>query len=165
MKTRIFAYEIDDSRRKRRLFSVLPPNEMKRGVGLPSEAVLGEAANPENVLDERFIPNPIFPKFMNHVIAKHGPRDPALCAEAERQGAGWVYIVDGRAPSNEHVEPEDIIGAFEVRDGRVFAYQAMPSHKLVSKRGFFALPTALHDALLRELVTLVQREDWVQGPS
>jgi hypothetical protein len=60
-------------------------------------------------------------------------------AEAARLGNGWVYIIDQRTPTpGGQVPPEDIIGAFEVKDGDILpgSYRASPNHMILSPNGF-----------------------------
>jgi hypothetical protein len=88
------------------------------------------------------------------VIAEHGPSVPGLIAEARRKVDGWVYIVDGRAPSPQGpVSPEDIIGAFQVKDGEVVpgSYQRNGNHAVLSTNGFFRLDAMLQTKLYSAL--------------
>ena len=75
---------------------------------------------------------------------------------------GWVYLIDGRTRTpGGAVPPEDIIGAFEVRGGRIVpgSYQAGPRHRILSRDGFFRLSPDLEAALLEELANLAQHCD------
>jgi hypothetical protein len=92
------------------------------------------------------------------VIASEGPTLPGLQAEARRRWTGWVYLIDARTPTPAGaVPPSDIIGAFEVRDGRVVpkSYQPNANHLLVSSNGLFKLEPALHERLVERLLKLV----------
>jgi len=129
---------------------------MKRGV-IPEEIIgqlidsklAGESVDPEN-----FAPNRVFVDFMHDVIKRHGPNLPGLIEAARTQDNGWIYILDGRTPTlGGAVPPEDIVGAFEVRDRQIIpnSYMANPNHRVLSHRGFFQLEPALQQKLLDEI--------------
>jgi hypothetical protein len=129
--------------------------------GLAPEAIIGVISRPlaagESITPEAFARNRVFVQFLHAVIARRGPTLPGLVAEAERQGDGWVYLIDQRTRKPDGaVPPEDIIGAFEVRGGRIVpgSYQASPRHQILSHDGFFRLPPDLKAALLEELANL-----------
>jgi hypothetical protein len=126
--------------------------------GLISEAILGvlkHALGPEEpITPDVFAPNPIFTKFLAEVIARHGPEQPALAAQAKRIGKGGVFLVDQRTPTPQGpVPPEDIIGVFGVEGGKVLpgSYSASPNHRLLTSNGFFRLDNALMECLQQEL--------------
>ena len=81
-------------------------------------------------------------------------------AAAEAQEDGWVYVIDLRTPDGPQgrVPQEDIIGAFEVRDGKVVAdsYWRNEDHVPFSENGFMSLPPSLEDAYLAELRRVVE---------
>jgi hypothetical protein len=82
---------------------------------------------------------------------------PGLIAKAKRQGEGWVYVVDQRTPFPQGaVPPEDIVGAFEIKDGQVVSgsYRPSPKHMILSASGFFRLGSELQPCLLEELNAL-----------
>jgi hypothetical protein len=128
--------------------------------GLPAAAVIGVLLRPlesdEAVTPTVFARNRIFVEFMHSVIARRGPELPGLIAEAEREGEGWVYVIDQRTPTpQEAVPPEDIVGAFEVKNGKVSGlYRASPQHMILSDNGFFRLGLELQPCLLEELNSL-----------
>jgi hypothetical protein len=96
----------------------------------------------------------VFVDFFHEVIAQHGPGLPGLRAEAERLGAGWLYVIDGRTPTpGGEVPAYDIIGSFRLEAGVVVAgsYQRNPNHVILSPQGFFRLEPALRELLLAEL--------------
>lgn len=112
-------------------------------VGLIPEAIVGLLERPkEPIAPGNFAANSVFRGFLSDVIARNGPEDPDMQAEAARQGQGYVAVIDQRTPTPEGpIPPEDIIGVFEVRDGKVVpgSYQASPNHRLLTKDGFFRL--------------------------
>jgi hypothetical protein len=132
--------------------------------GLPAEAIIGILRRPlgpgQTITPEVFARNRVFVEFMHAVIENRAPSQPGLIAEARRQGNGWVYIVDQRTRTpNGAVPPEDIVGAFEVKDGRVLAdsYRPNPKHMILSPDGFFRLGEELQACLLQELAIIAAR--------
>jgi hypothetical protein len=129
--------------------------------GLPAEAIIGVLLRPlesgEAITPSVFARNRVFVEFMHSVIARRGPELPGLIAEAKRQGEGWVYVVDQRTPTpQDAVPPEDIVGAFEIKNGQVVpgSYRASPKHMILSANGFFRLGSELQPCLLEELTAL-----------
>jgi hypothetical protein len=126
--------------------------------GLRPEAVIGtlmKSAGAGGTLSpENFARNPAFVDFMHKVIAEKAPGTAGFQAEARRLGKGHVYIIDQRTPiPGDAVPPEDIVGAFEVNDGKVVlqSYKKSPNHRIFSTRGFVQLGPELQKCLLDEL--------------
>jgi hypothetical protein len=129
--------------------------------GLAPEAIVGVLLRPlesdESITPGVFARNKVFVEFMHSVIARHAPLLPGLIAEAERLFEGCVCVIDQRTPTpNDGVPPEDIVGVFEVKNGRVVpgSYQACPKHMVLSERGFFQLDADLQRCLMDDLATL-----------
>ena len=129
--------------------------------GLISEAILGvlnRALGPEEAITPDVVTtNSVFTKFLAFVIARHGPEQPGLVAEARRIGNGHAVLVDQRTPTPQGpVPPEDILGVFSVKDGIVVpgSYMASPNHRLLTSNGFFQLDSKLMDCLQSELAAL-----------
>jgi len=96
---------------------------------------------------------------MHAVIARRGPTLPGLIAEARRLGKGWVYVIDQRTPTPQGAVPsEDIVGAFEIKGGKVVpgSYRPSPEHRILSARGFLRLGSELQPYLLEELASLAE---------
>jgi hypothetical protein len=134
------------------------PHEQLCARGLAPEAIIGVLLRPlepdEAITPAVFARNRVFVDFMHKVIARRGPELPGLIAEARRQGDGWVYVIDQRTRNPQGaVPPEDIIGAFEVRGGRVVpgSYRPFSSHIILTADGFFRLGAELQAFLLQEL--------------
>lgn len=141
-------------------YVVCIPEEEACSRGLPPEATLGVLLRPlasgEHLTPSVFAPNRVFVEFMHEVIARRGPELPGLVASAQRQGTGWVYIIDQRTRTPAGPIPaEDIVGVFEVRDHALVggSYRANPNHKLLSSGGFVRLERELQACLLDELAT------------
>jgi hypothetical protein len=140
--------------------TLLPP-EQAFSRGLAPEAIVGVIARPlaagEPITPAGFARNSVFVQFLHAVIARRGPGLPGLVDEAERQGDGWVYLIDQRTRTpGGAVPPEDIIGAFEARGGHLVpgSYQASPRYQILSRDGFFRLAPDLKAVLLEELANL-----------
>lgn len=139
------------------------PHEQVFARGLPAEAIIGVLLRPlgpgEAITQAVFARNRVFVDFLHGVIARRGPALPGLIAEAQRQGEGWVYIIDQRTRNPQgHIPPEDIVGVFAVQGGRVVAdsYQRCPRHLILSADGFFRLEAGLQACLLEELASLAE---------
>ena len=139
------------------IVSVLP-TEVAFASGVPIEAVVGRlrklADEGGTLTPDNFGPNPVFADFLHDVIARHGPSQPDVIAEARRLGSGRVYVIDLRTRTPDGAVPqEDIIGAFGIDGGLVTpgSYQRNPNHVVLSSAGFFRLDPALHERLLAEL--------------
>ncbi|MBI1257943.1 MAG: hypothetical protein GC204_10765 [Chloroflexi bacterium] len=139
--------------------SLLKPEEVKALGGLPNEAIAGmmkvDAANPKKISPEQFRPNPAFIRLMHEVIKSTGLDDPDLRAAAAQQGEGWIYIIDLRTPEGPQgrVPPEDIVGAFEVKQGLLVqdSYWANDKHILFSAYGLVKLTPFFRSAFIRAL--------------
>ena len=153
------------------VLSVLDPADVQALGGLPTEAVAGvigtASKNPDTLNSvaavagepftvSQFRPNPAFSAFMHHVIRTYGPQDRELQEAAERQGDGFVYVIDLRTPEGPmgRVSPEDIVGAFAVEGRRLSAYQPNDKHLAFSKNGLVQLPPSLAEIHVRELKRL-----------
>lgn len=136
----------------------LLPMEDKFARGIVSEAIVGEIIEevPEGVPipPNAFARNPRFVELLHRVVAREAPKQKSLQAEAKNLKDGWVYVIDCRA-QNAHgdVLNEDIIGAFEVKDGKVVdgSYTANKYHRILSTRGFFRLSPEIYGRLWAEI--------------
>jgi len=142
-------------------YVALTSADMTFSAGLLPEAILGVLKRPLSdggtITPDNFIPNSVCVKFLAHVIAKHGPQDPELQAEAARVGKGYVLLFDQRTPTLDgRVPPEDIVGAFEIKDGKVAtdSYRPSPNYQLLTKDGFFKLNRNLMERWQEELAAL-----------
>lgn len=126
--------------------------------GLVPQAIVGELIRPldpgEPIRPEVFARNSVFVDFLHEVIGRRGPDCPELRSKARQVGNGSLFLVDRRTPTPQgDVPAEDIIGAFEVRDGEFVpdSYQGSPNHMILSDHGFLDLGTQLQAALLEEV--------------
>jgi hypothetical protein len=129
-------------------------------LGLVAEAIVGTLLKPiepgkRNITPDAFAHNSAFVNFMHEVIIREAPKQPGAQAEAKRLGEGWIYIIDERAGARgTAVGPEDLIGAFKVRDGQIVleSYSPNRGHRILSERGFFKLEAGLLKLLLQALI-------------
>lgn len=108
----------------------------------------------ESITADNLMTNREFVDFLHSVIAKHGPSVAGLVNAAKQQGEGWVYIIDGRTPTPQgDVPAEDILGAFEVKNGDISSasYQRFTEHRILSSHGFTRLDSDFLERLLAEL--------------
>jgi len=149
-----------------RVLSIIPPDHVARLRGLPPEGIAGVLVGPE-VSRDGFQANRQFIDLMHLVIGAAGPDAPELRAAAQRQGHGWVYVIDLRTPEGPQgqVPTRDIIGGFEVQFGElvVGSYWQNESHEVFTEDGLVCLPTYLHEALLAELAR--RAESGLRGPA
>ena len=129
--------------------------------GMPPEGIVGvllRSLGPgETITPVVFSPNRAFADFLHGMIARRASALPGFIAEARRQGNGWIYVIDQRAPTpDDAVPPEDILGFFQVSDGEVVpdSYQPNPRHLILSANGFMRLEGELQACLLEELAGL-----------
>ena len=139
------------------VLSLLSPKEVQELGQLPGPAVCG-VIEEEDLSAQRFRPNRAFIDLMHEVIKSVGPEESSMQEAATQQKSGWIYVIDLRTPDGPQgqVPPEDIIGAFEVKEGRIQAdsYQANDKHLVYSENGLVRLPSALHEALIARLRSL-----------
>ena len=143
-------------------YVTLIPPDAALAHGLAAEAIVGVLARPlgpgESITPAVFARNRVFVRFLHDVLARHAPGQPGIQAEARRLGNGWISIIDQRTPTPAGPVPaEDILGAFEVKNGEVVprSYRQNPNHRILSATGFFRLDAGLQECLLRELATRI----------
>jgi hypothetical protein len=136
--------------------------------GMAPEVVFGSLNKLTNLEDsadnleagfgpENFAANPAFKTFLYASIAKHVPDLPEYQRQAQVLQNGWLYLIDGRAgDSVEFVGPQDVIGAFFVRNGAMKSnwYRPNSRHRLYTSAGFFQLSETLTSKIVADLVAL-----------
>jgi hypothetical protein len=153
------------------VISFLTPADVTMIGGYPTETIIGLIEDQpgtdlinDTISVENFRPNPAFINFMHQVIRKYGAEDPGMQEAALHQREGWIYIIDMRTPDGPQgqVPPEDIVGAFEVKDGRLSkeSYWANDRHLVFSTNGLVRLPGSLHELLMQELRKLKFQSDF-----
>lgn len=122
-------------------------------LGLPSEAVVGQYADGSCSL-ESFRPNPVFVAFLHRVIGNQASESHEMAAAAKEMHTGYLYVLDWRTPDPQGtVPPEDIIGAIEVRDGRLVAgsYAPNPNYSVLTAAGMTRLTPFQRAAFVKAL--------------
>lgn len=141
------------------IVSVLP-EETAFVKGLVPQAIVGKLLKPlaegGTLTPGNFARNTEFVDFLHEIVARYGPDEADLVAEAKRLGSGRLYVIDGRTPTPQRdVPPHDIIGSFGVEGGVVArdSYERNPNHVILSELGFSVLDPPLQVRLLAELAT------------
>lgn len=156
---RVFVFTVWESGEATDYATVLPPEVFSKA-GVAGDSIVGTLPRSDSDAEgsislEGFVPNDGFTRFLQRVVAEHAPTVGELQSEAERVGNGRIYVVDRRTLKQDGpVPPEDILGAFQVAEGRVVpgSYSANPSHRLLTEQGFFHLADGLHQKLVAELI-------------
>jgi len=142
------------------VLSIVAPEEVTSLPEMPPEAIAAVVQAPDfsegsEIPVDAVRPNRTFIEFMHHVIRTRGPRDAGLLEAASRQVDGWVYVIDLRTPEGPRggVPPEDVVGGFEVRAGKLIAESYWPNaaHQVFTTNGLVQLPASLRVAVVEEL--------------
>jgi hypothetical protein len=138
-----------------RCLTFLEPHEVPAG-GPPVAALVGRAPAGVPFGPDTVETNPEFLGFLHDTLADFGPHDPSLRAAALKQQQGYLYVLDLRSSSGGNggeVQREDVIGAFEVHEGRIVdgSYRALDGWRPYTAAGAFRLPSWLQ-RLLRDRV-------------
>lgn len=142
---------------RRDLIVFRPTTDWSSRCGLCDEAVVGEidsTGGRRARVPDWLRPNPAFLRLLHRTVAEFAHPLPAFADAARRQRAGYVRVVDERYRGpGTRVLPEDVMGRFEVADGRVVAgsYRPNPHYRLFNERGFFQLNADLRERLGRRL--------------
>jgi hypothetical protein len=159
----MYVYTVKLENKTQKVISLLSPQEIADSE-LPSQGIIGTLTEcetqSEQISWENFISNPNFIDFFHHIIIRFAPSIPEFLTEAKRQNNGWIYLIDARCPDlTGSVLPEDIIGAFELKEGEIIAesYQRNNSHLIFSQHGFFKLPPILQKHLIEETRQLIDK--------
>jgi len=89
-----------------------------------------------------FTANNEFVTFLHKTIKENATKNPEMILAGKSQKEGWIYIIDARTPTPQGDVPnEDIIGAFEVKNGTLIkdSYYQMDKHILLNSKGLFGL--------------------------
>ena len=152
----VFRYQVDFGGGERNVVSLLEPDWVSRH-GLRPDAVV--AVLPAGVTLDDLDPDDVrengpFLRLLSRVIFENADQHELLRREAEVQGAGYVYLLDGRTPDpGGRVPPQDIIGTVQVSGGALVAgsYRHNPRHRLFTTAGWFLLEPAIEIALQSRL--------------
>jgi hypothetical protein len=154
-----FAYQLDTPTGVQVVVSLLEPEWIEQH-DLHPWAVMGTVradVDPALVEPVDLTENGGFLRVLSRAIYEHGSSCGFLQREAEIQGEGHIYLLDGRTrePAGR-VPPADILGTFTVSGGKLVtgSYQHNPRHRLLTADGWFRLPAELESALVAALRSL-----------
>jgi len=137
------------------MVSLLSPKQVKKKGNLPSKAICGKFENGIKS-PEYFIENKDFVEFMHSTICNSVSSIVSLNEAARQQNEGFLYIIDFRTADGimGDVPPEDIIGAFSVKNGMLVenSYQKNDQHKIYTKNGLVKLPPEIENLIIEELL-------------
>jgi hypothetical protein len=153
----VFVYQVETTAGQQSVVSLIAPHVAFQ-TGLHAEAILGVLAPGSDgvITPEGFQQNPAFVEYLGTLIAEHIFDVEGVRREAQRQGEGYVYLLDARTPTPAGaVSPSDVIGAVAVRDRELVAgsYRHNPNHRLLTAEGFFVLPLELETLLQNDIHT------------
>lgn len=158
----VYLVQMPDGQRHH-LVSMLPEGVIYGADAIPKVcwvgSLTGEPGEGADLKADDFIPNADFVALLQRVVAETYPTLPGLVSEAEKQQRGWLYVLDARTPDPAgDVPQEDIVGAFQVQDGKIDAagYEANPEHALFTGNGFFRLAPDAEAALIERLMKAVE---------
>jgi hypothetical protein len=128
--------------------------------GFQPESIIGyftKEINSDELNPKDFIRNSLFVEFLHKSIEEYAPQTKSFQTTAQKLKNGWLYVIDQRTPDpGGNVPPEDIIGAFEIRKGKVIegSYKPNDKHRILSTKGFFRLDAELYEYLIDKLQKL-----------
>ncbi len=131
------------------------PQKIVFSTGLIPQAIVGQLRQPNGKLvPENFARNSVFVEYMHDFIRREGAKLPEIRSQAEKIKNGKFDLVDFRPgpPSSEN-----IIGVFNVQNGKVNSYERNREHRILSDKGFFRLPYGIEMKLIEELTAEAKR--------
>jgi hypothetical protein len=136
------------------LYCILPQAFISEH-GLLNVAVVGkfldtQTDKDDNLVVDSFEANPDFVHLLHQLLGDLGRQSKALIMQATRQQEdSWVYIIDQRVKdTSAAIAPEDIIGGFKVKNGKLDEYAGNPGHVLLTKEGIFQIGSELKTELI-----------------
>ena len=129
--------------------------EQLAGRATRSEFFLGRLLDPAKGTEpENISYNADFLVILHELVRDLMATDRDVLEEAQRQPNGYVFIVDQRAPADEEVLKEDIIGIFLVNEKTTDAsrYRPNPDYRLIGKNGVALFPDKVEELLMQKLL-------------
>ncbi|ORX85263.1 hypothetical protein BCR32DRAFT_290819 [Anaeromyces robustus] len=140
--------------------SLLSPEEIN-GKTMKKEGIVGwvhfENEEPPILKPWLFVENKDFYNLFNGVIKKnlHTDINKKVQLDAHFHKNGWMYFKDDRNKSNHGMleSAEDTFGAVEVKECEIIpkSFEPMFTYRILTRRGLFQLPEALHNKLVQEI--------------
>lgn len=132
----VVAAEVDG---EDRYYVTITPAEVVNECGLKWWNIVGSLNQfSDGVREGNFIPNEKFLVVLTDFFASMITDDVEVGVTSGDIKREWQYIIDQRVEDTSGaVPPEEIVGAYEIYEGRKVGFQLNPNYKLVSARGFF----------------------------
>jgi hypothetical protein len=153
-----YFYEVKSNGKNCRYLSPLPMDIVKEK-GLIAEAIAGEVVSTdESNLAEGFKTNPAFVRFLQWSIAQHAGKCDAIEKQALRIQNGNVVVPDFRKPNAEGgIDPEEVIGLVEVKDGQIVKFHGSPDYVPFSGKGFLKLDAYFQQRYETDLMAYIEK--------
>jgi hypothetical protein len=154
-KPEVYISRVESPKGLRDYVHLLPPEK-----GLIAESIIGmlpaHKSKSPVISQESFTRNGVFVDLMHAIIKREVLKLSAYQKEAARIGNGPCYVIDRRAAEDTTIQQEDTFGVFEVQSQQIITetYEPNPTHRLLSKRGFFQLEEELYTILMHELTAM-----------
>ncbi len=145
-----FVLVIEREGKKRYVLTLENPGKGLKDVN--RKALFGALREGNSVTPENFIASPDFLKLLHKVWSEDVFQNPEMLENAKKANDGYVLVIDPRARKTKgEAQKEDIIGAIEVKGGKIGKYSANPKYKLFTKTGFFRMPSPVEKKLFEEI--------------
>lgn len=96
--------------------------------------------NPKINLNLQFIENPVFIKFMHHVIMNNILDYPEIAEKVKNSKLRFIHLIDDRASEPGcQIYDEDIYASLELNDDGSIDYVPNEKYKVYGKNGLFQL--------------------------
>jgi len=147
-------------------YYTLLPESVVADFGLPAPLIVGVIDNPEGidepleeVVSRSLKVNSEFKRTLHAFCAEVLSKMPQLESQAKAQGNGWVYIIDKRTPNPEgEVPPQDIVGAFEINNGKIVSYQDNKKYEVNSVNGFTNFGPSINSEFESYMIELAKKQ-------
>lgn len=151
-------YNVKVNGQARRLLSPLPMNVVEEK-GLIAEAIAGEVTSDNSDTPHQdFKSNPAFVRFLQWSISQHCSKCDAVEKQALRIQNGNIVVPDFRKPNeNGGIEPEEVIGLVEVKDGQIVKFHASPDYQAYTEKGFLKLDAFFQERHMSDLLAYMDK--------
>jgi hypothetical protein len=146
----IYRYQVREPSGPRTVITFLSLEDIKVAGGLRSQAIVGALTGPgQELVPSNFARNSVFVDFLHDVVRQAVPTIEEYVGAAEEQGSGWLNVHDARAwEIDREVAANDIIGSFQVEEGKLTSYVANLNHRILSEHGMFTPHPEIQEQLL-----------------
>lgn len=153
-----YLYNVNAQGKDCRYLSPLPMDIVKEK-GLIAEAIAGEVVSEdEENLAKDFKTNPAFVRFLQWSIAQHAGKCDAIEKQALRIQNGNIVVPDFRKPNAQGgIDPEEVIGLVEVKDGQIVKFHGSPDYLPFTDRGFLKLDAYFQERYEADLLAYIEK--------